>query len=126
MIPASIVVAILVIVAVLIWLAFRSAGKMVDAQAARYAAAQPGMATITEIHRRGISQDSRHVVNLAMRVTPAVGAPYDANVSWWLDVVLIPQAQPGMEIPVRVDATDPNRVYPEHKSWSTREAEYFG
>ncbi|HEX7601436.1 MAG TPA: hypothetical protein VF316_07525 [Polyangiaceae bacterium] len=125
---SGLIIAAVVIVAVvlLLWLMIRAGGKMAADEAARLATAQPGTATVTEVHRRGIRQDSRHVVMIMMRVKPATGEPYDATTSWWLDVLVMPRVQPGMDVAVKIDATDPARVYPDDKSWPKGEAEYHG
>jgi len=111
-------------VILLLWLAARAGGKMMAEQAARLASSTPATATITQVHRRGMSQGSRHVVRILMRVKPAAGEPYDATVSWWLDVLVMPRVQPGLDVAVKIDATDPSRVYPNDASWTSGEASY--
>lgn len=49
---------------------------------------------------------------LTLRVEPPGAEPYTAIVEWLVDAVMQAHLEPGSPLSVKVDASDPDRVYP--------------
>jgi hypothetical protein len=51
-------------------------------------------------------------VDLLLVVESPVGEKYQAKTSWLVDEDMMPQIQPGASLSVRIDAEDPEIIYP--------------
>lgn len=51
-------------------------------------------------------------MTLTLEVTPPKGAPYRASVVWLVDLSALHLTAAGSHVPVRLDAADPQKVYP--------------
>jgi hypothetical protein len=99
-------------------LARRSAAAAAEAEAlrressAREARSGYALATVVDLGRSREVGGSEVRVDLGLEVRPPGGREYRARASWLLDLAALPQVQPGRELQVRVDAEDPQRIYP--------------
>jgi hypothetical protein len=91
------------------------------------ASANPATARVVEIDQQGSmgSSTRRLLITLTLEVQPASGAPYQASTRWFVQEIAVPRIQPGQEIPVKVNATYPDRIYPaeawaEFADWQVR------
>jgi hypothetical protein len=67
----------------------------------------PGTATILAIRETGTIVGENPECEIDLRVVIGAGAPYDATARQALAPVAIPHFQPGKEVPVKVDRSDP-------------------
>ena len=51
-------------------------------------------------------------MTLTLEVTPSAGAPYRTSVVWLVDLSALHLTAAGSQVPVRLDAVDPQKVYP--------------
>lgn len=70
---------------------------------------QPARAKVVAIRSIGAST-STQMINFDLEVHPPGGAPYRAKTFMYIDQLAIPRIQPGCEIEIRIDRTDPRRV----------------
>lgn len=52
------------------------------------------------------------IMNLTLKVTPSAGQAYIARTSWKVQLTSLGLLQPGSEISVKIDAADPQLIYP--------------
>ena len=71
----------------------------------------PGKAKIISVTETGVRLNHMPQVQLGLEVQPdSGGAPYQAQVKMVIQMVQIPQFQPGAMIPVKISPTDPGKV----------------
>jgi hypothetical protein len=71
----------------------------------------PGWAQILAIDPTNMAINDQPVCSFTLEVHPRAGAPYVVkDVREIIDVVYIPQFQPGAKVPVKIDRQDPQKV----------------
>jgi hypothetical protein len=70
-----------------------------------------GQATITQIQHTGKTVNYMPEVEMIMQVTVAGGAPEAVTHRQVISPTSIPQIQPGMTVPVKVDGADHTKVF---------------
>ena len=70
-----------------------------------------GQATIGQIMHTGKTVNMMPEISFDMQVSVAGGAPVQVHHVQVISPVSIPQIQPGMTVPVKVDPNDPNKVH---------------
>lgn len=70
-----------------------------------------GQATITQIQSTGKTVNYMPEVEMIMQVSVAGGAPEAVTHRQVISPTSIPQIQPGMTVPVKVDPTDHSKVF---------------
>lgn len=70
-----------------------------------------GTATISQLRSTGKTINYMPEVELDMMVTVGGGAPYEAHCTQVVAPTSIPQIQPGMTVPVKVDSANSAQVY---------------
>jgi hypothetical protein len=66
--------------------------------------------SMRQLYRMGAETEVN--VELRLLVQPPVGESYQALVTWAVDQAMLAQLLPGQNVSVRIDAADPQRVYP--------------
>lgn len=70
----------------------------------------PGIAKVLSISSRGGGMNGHPRVEFELEIQPEAGSAYPARASVIIDKLAIPRVQPGCELQVRVDPSDPSRV----------------
>jgi hypothetical protein len=101
-------------------IAARRGEKMLAEQAARVKNSRPGQATILS-YEEGVfgGRDSKGRfagVRFGLEVTLPGQPPYQATTFWKVYPMAVPQLQVGKVVAVKVDATDPQIIYPDMPS----------
>ncbi len=83
--------------------------------AARQARALPARATILRWRRAPRRRPEYPMARLDLRlqVHPPHGEPYEAVAIWRAHQDILPQLTPGARVSVKIDASDPARIYPD-------------
>jgi hypothetical protein len=73
-----------------------------------------GATVISATTQAGTQDPARGLarVRLLLLVTPPGGKTYQATTTWLVEQAALPHVQSGQGISVRIDAADPQRVYP--------------
>lgn len=75
--------------------------------------AAPAAATVVSARVMETSPAGERLrARLTLRVEPPGAEPYTAAVEWLVDPVMQAHLEPGSPLSVKIDASDPNRVYP--------------
>ena len=70
----------------------------------------PAQATIVRIWETGVRVNMNPQVGLLLEVHPAGGAPFQAEAKTVISQIMIPQFQPGAQVPVKYDPNDTSKV----------------
>ncbi len=70
----------------------------------------PAAATITAVGQTGMYINNNPQVQIVLEVVPEDGEPYTVSVNKVLQLVQIPQVQPGKVVDVRIDPENPKRL----------------
>ena len=116
LIVAIVAVIVILIVGYLIVMIRRGLKRMEALKKQTLARADQATAEVLRLANSGRMQESGAVRRLGVRLELNVRHPgrgtYQASTVWLVDEIVIPQVQPGKELPVLVNADDPTRVYP--------------
>ena len=96
--------------------ASKSGAKMLKEREQRIARAERGKAKIIGFAAAGIGGTGTggkyQGYNFTLEVSNEYKAPYRAKVIWEVNTMGAPLVQEGMEVDVKIDAEDPNIIYP--------------
>ena len=70
----------------------------------------PARAKILSVRQTGVMINNQPQVEFQLEVHPPSGMPYQAQAKAVVSLVQIPQVQPGAEVAVKIDPTDPSKV----------------
>ena len=70
----------------------------------------PAAATITAVGQTGMFINNNPQVQIVLEVVPEEGEPYTATVTKVLQLIQLPQVQPGKLVDVRIDPENPKRM----------------
>jgi len=111
--PIYLVVGVLVVLAVLFVVMMRLGGKVDADNAARFAQAQMGRATVKQVGQSYHAKSGGGIItDLTLDVLPESGALYQAAVKWRVERSAISKVQAGQSLTVKIDRDDPQRIYP--------------
>jgi hypothetical protein len=104
-----------VFVVVFITVAIRGGEKIMAERAAQQQNTTPAQATILSYEQKGGGRDNQgrySSIVFTLEVKPANGAAYQAVGYWKVYPMAAPNVQVGMTVPVKVNASDAQAVYP--------------
>lgn len=70
----------------------------------------PAMATIMSLAETGMLVNHQPQVRIGLQVNPPNGLPYQTELTMVISMLVIPQVQPGLTVPVKIDPKDPSKV----------------
>lgn len=70
----------------------------------------PAVAKILSVRQTGVMLNNQPQIEFQLEIHPPSGIPYQAQAKAVVALVNIPQFQPGVEVPVKIDPTDQTKV----------------
>lgn len=114
----SILVAVAVVAGIVLFFMYAARGgeKILAERAEKLKRARPAQAKIlsySEGSTRGTGNHGRYQgVHFRLQVTPPGGAAYETKTYWEVYQMAVPQLQVGNTVKVKIDADDPQVIYP--------------
>ncbi|MEO8512005.1 MAG: hypothetical protein ABI543_00465 [Ignavibacteria bacterium] len=113
-------VPILVIAAIFWWMKrdFSRLSKWAKENKERQAFAKPAKAKIISVSQGIQGGDIKKMIFFTFEINDGFTSPYTASAGWFVDTLHLNKIQEGMELDVKVDSEDPQKIYPAN-SWAT-------
>jgi len=103
-------------VVVFLTVAIRGGEKIMAERAAKLQNTQPAHATILSYEEKGGGRDNKgrfSSIVFRLQVKPAAGADYEVTTFWKVYPMAAPNLQVGKTVAVKVDASNPQMVFPD-------------
>ncbi len=122
-VPLLLIGIIVAFIWLLRWLA-RGGKKIAAEQAARFANGRPARVEVIQVGKSAPQvRNGTVIVKLRLKVTPQDGGPYEVSEIWNVQSAQMGRVQPGQSLAARIDADDPQKVYPA-EGWAAWSALY--
>lgn len=111
---------VLIIIGIIWWIKsdFKKLSKWAQESKRRQAQAKPAKAKIISVSQGVQGGDISKMIFLTFEINDGFTAPYTASAGWFVDALHLNKIQEGSIIDVKVDADDPQKIYPA-ASWAT-------
>lgn len=110
----------LIVIAAIFWWLKRDLGKQskwAQENKKRQAAAKPAKAKIVSVSQGIQGGDIKKMIFFTFEINDGFRHPYTATAGWFVDTLHLDKIREGNEIDVKVDADDPQKIYPA-ASWA--------
>ena len=100
----------LAFVGVILWFTLRPLLQNMNQRSQILQTGIPAMATIISLADTGMLVNHQPQVRIGLQVNPPHGLPYQTELTMVISMLMIPQVQPGLTVPVKIDPKDPSKV----------------
>lgn len=111
----------LLVIAAIFWWMKRDFGKLskwAEENRQRQQAAKPAKAKIISVSQGIQGGDIKKMIFFTFEINDGFKSPYTASAGWFVDTLHLNKIQEGMELDVKIDREDPQKIYPAN-SWAT-------